>query len=75
MHTDNEIDLFEQHVKDTNRHEKMDWLYESCSEIHMQQHFVTELVHWLEEKDFNEFYEWHCRNWDICSPEEMNARN
>lgn len=75
MNTTDEVDLFEQHVKDTNRFEKMDWLNESCSKEHMEKYFLTELVNWMGENDFNEFYERHCRNWEICSPEELNARN
>lgn len=75
MTTTNEVDLFEQHVKDTNRSEKLDWLFESCSKEHMEKYFLTELVNWMGEDDFDKFYEWHCRNWDICSPEELNARN
>jgi hypothetical protein len=30
--------------------------------------FLTELVGWLEEDDFNEFFEYHCRLWNIETP-------
>jgi hypothetical protein len=36
----------------------------------MKEMFLTELVGWLEEDDFNEFFEYHCRVWSIKSPFE-----
>ncbi len=34
----------------------------------MKEMFLTELVGWLEEDDFNKFFEHHCRVWNIETP-------
>ena len=70
--TEEQLDLFEQYVSDTNRFEKMEWLQESCTPDHITHQLLPELVNWLGENDFNEFFERHCRLWDIKCPEELN---
>jgi hypothetical protein len=52
----------------TNRFDKLEWLKENCTEKHMKEMFLTELVGWLSEYDFNEFFEHHCRLWSIETP-------
>ena len=52
----------------TNRFNKLDWIKENTTEKHIKEMFLTELVGWLEEDDFNEFFEWHCRVWNIETP-------
>jgi hypothetical protein len=52
----------------TNRFNKLVWLKENCTETHIRDMFLTELVGWLEEDDFNKFFEWHCRVWNIETP-------
>ena len=52
----------------TNRFDKLEWIKENCSEKHVNEMFLTELVGWLEEDDFNEFFEYHCRLWNIETP-------
>jgi hypothetical protein len=50
----------------------MEWLIESCGYSHVNVNVLTELVNWMGEDDFNEFYEFHCRAWGIKSPEELS---
>ena len=53
----------------SNRFEKVDWLLENCSEKFITDcTFLTELVGWMSEQEFNEFHEHICRNWEITSP-------
>jgi hypothetical protein len=54
----------------TNRFDKLEWLHDNCTGKHMKEMFLTELVGWLEEDDFNEFFKHHCRVWSIKSPFE-----
>ncbi len=56
-----------------NRHDKLDWLKETCSENHVNEQVLTELVSWMSEDEFDEFYEFHCSNWNIMQPGEMYA--
>jgi hypothetical protein len=52
----------------TNRFDKLEWIKENCTEKHVKEMFLTELVSWLSEDDFNEFFEHHCRLWNIETP-------
>lgn len=55
-----------------NRYEKYEWLNKVCTEKFMKEEFVLELLHYMGEDDFNEFYDRLCRLWDIVkSPEEL----
>lgn len=55
-----------------NRYEKLEWLEQTCSEKFMKEEFVLEMVRWMGEDDFEQFYDQLCRNWDIAkSPEEL----
>jgi hypothetical protein len=48
----------------TNRFDKLIWIRDNSS----KEMFLTELVGWLEEDDFNEFFKHHCRVWNIETP-------
>ena len=53
----------------STRFEKVDWLLDHCTTEFIEDcTFLTELVAWLEEDDFNAFHEHICRNWNIKSP-------
>ena len=55
-----------------NRYEKLDWLEQTCTEKFMKEEFVLEMVRWMGEDEFEEFYSHLCRNWQIAgSPEEL----
>jgi hypothetical protein len=56
-----------------NRFEKMEWLQETCSQDFLQNNLMDEMVRWMGEEDFNNFYDHLCSCWDIAkSPEELN---
>lgn len=53
----------------SSRFEKLDWLLENCTEKFITDcTFLTELVGWMSEDEFDAFHENICRNWDITSP-------
>ena len=52
----------------TTRFEKVEWLRENCGEKHMEE-FFNELVAFISDVQFNEFFEWYCRLRDIETPE------
>lgn len=55
-----------------NRHEKLEWLYETCATSFLQNNLIQEMVTWMGEDEFDKFYEHLCRNWEIArSPEEL----
>ena len=55
------------------RFEKLEWLRETTTENFQSEILVEEMIRWMGEDDFNEFYERLCSHWDIKSPEELNA--
>jgi hypothetical protein len=55
-----------------DRFEKLEYLQETCSKDFLDNHFLNELVNWMGEDDFTEFYDRLCRLWDIKTPEELN---
>ena len=53
----------------STRFDKLNWLLDNCSTEFIEDCiFLTELVGWLDEDEFNKFHEHICRNWDIKSP-------
>lgn len=63
----------EPHTRMT-RHEKLEFLDET-THFKTNNALLKELVGWLTDDDFNEFYEDFCSNWDICrSYEELDER-
>lgn len=48
-----------------SRHDKIDWLQETCSKDFLENHLMSELINWMGEDDFEEFYDHLIRNWDI----------
>ena len=57
-----------------NRHEKLEFLGET-THFKTNNPLLQELVSWLTDDDFNQFYEDFCQTWDICkSHEELDAR-
>jgi hypothetical protein len=49
-----------------NRYVKLEWLKQQTSSEFMQTTFVEEMVRWMGEDDFDEFYTHLCRNWEIA---------
>lgn len=57
------------------RYEKLEWLQETTGPKFMQETLVQEIVRWMGEDDFNKFYDYLCRNWDIArTPNELEAK-
>ena len=56
-----------------NRYEKYEWLEQTCSEKFMKEEFVLELLHWVGEDDFEEFYDRLCRLWEIRREEAVDT--
>jgi hypothetical protein len=55
-----------------NRYDKLEWLEQTTSPQFMQETLLLEMVGWMGESGFEEFYDHLCRNWDIArSPEEL----
>lgn len=49
-----------------NRFDKLEHLLETCSEEFISSCIMLrEMVGWMSENDFNEFYDKLCSNWDI----------
>lgn len=55
---------------DMNRFEKLEYLVETCSDEFIKEHLINSLVQWMSEKEFNEFFEFLCNNWDIKQPKD-----
>ena len=55
------------------RFEKMDWLEETTTEEFFNSIIKAEMVRWMGENDFADFYEHLCGCWDIKQPEELAA--
>ena len=54
-----------------NRFEKLNYLLETCSTSFIQNcMFLDEMVSWMSEEQFNEFFEHVCSCWDIKDPED-----
>ena len=59
-------------MQETNRHDKLEYLLETCSSEHIKDcTFLTELVQWMGEDDFDEFFKRHCSLWNIKTPAEL----
>ena len=68
---DNVEELGEEWLERTNRQEKLEYLYETCSEDFIKNNLVIEMVTWMGEDNFTEFFEHLCRNWEIKNPYEL----
>lgn len=56
-----------------NRFEKMEFISETTAISRKQ--IIEEMVSWMNEDQFSDFYEHFCGGWDICrSPEELRER-
>jgi len=57
----------------TNRHEKVEYLKETTNPGWFDEHFIHELVTWMGEDDFNEFFKNQLvRYWEIKTAPELN---
>ena len=72
--TDDQIEeLNEAWMRETTRHDKLEYLLEVCSDEHIKDcTFLTELVNWMSENEFDEFFKRHCGCWNILTPAEYS---
>lgn len=59
-------------IKTTDRWDKMEFLKMSCSSDFLDYHLMDEMVRWMGEDDFNEFFKHLCKNWEIQTPPELD---
>jgi hypothetical protein len=52
--------------------EKLDYLQESCTKDFLENHLMEEMVRWMGEDDFSEFFKTLCRHWEIKTPPELD---
>jgi len=56
-----------------NRHEKLEFLLETCSENFIKDcTVIRSMIDWMGEDDFNEFFDKLCRDWQIMNQEQLN---
>ena len=53
-----------------DRFEKMEWLRETCTEEFVTTTLIDEMVMWMSDELFAQFYEHLCGCWDIARSEE-----
>jgi len=70
-HANRAWDKGQRWIKTSDRFDKMEFLRESSSSDFLNNKLVDEMVNWMGEDDFNEFFKNLCRNWDIKTPPEM----
>ena len=60
-------------MRETTRHDKLEYLLENCSSKHIKDStFLRELVQWMGEDDFDKFFKRHCSCWNILTPAEID---
>lgn len=58
-----------------DRFEKMEWLRETCTEEFVKTSIIDEMVMFMSDEYFAQFYEHLCSCWDIApSQEEMSKQ-
>jgi hypothetical protein len=58
-------------IDTVNRFEKLDYLMETAS-VEFKDNFLNEIVQWMGEEDFSEFFKHARRNWSIKTPQELD---
>jgi hypothetical protein len=58
-------------VKTSNRHEMLDFLTETASP-EFRDTLLTEMVKYMSDKDFAQFFNHLRRNWNVLTPQELD---
>lgn len=58
-----------------NRFDKLDYLIDNCSDTFVKHNLIKEMVDWMGENDFNEFFDHLCSHWDINHPFDNNIED
>ena len=59
-------------VRATNRWDKLEYLEETCTSDFLEKTLLHEMVKFMGEDDFREFFNHLRRNWDIKTPQELD---
>ena len=59
-------------VRATNRWDKLEYLEENCSSDFLENNLLHEVVKFMGEDDFREFFKHLRQNWDIKTPQELD---
>lgn len=59
-------------IDKSHRWEKLDYLQETCSKDFLEKTLMDEMVRWMGEDDFSEFFKSLCRHWDLKTPQELD---
>lgn len=59
-------------VRESDRWEKVDFLEETCSADFLQENLLREIVKFMGEQDFKDFFNHLRRNWGILTPQELD---
>jgi hypothetical protein len=58
---------------ETTRFEKLDYIMETAS-IEFRDNFINEIVNWMGNDDFNQFFNHLKRHYDIMTPPELDHK-
>ena len=62
----------EKWLQESTRYDKVEYLLESCQEGHIvESTFFNEMVSWMDEDDFTEFFKRHCSLHNILLPNAL----
>ena len=68
---DEAYDAGNEWMKTSNRHEMLDFLMETASP-EFKDNLVNEMVKFMSDKDFAEFFSHLRRNWGVLTPQELD---
>ena len=57
-------------IDKSTRFEKLDYLMETAS-VEFKDNILNEMVQWMGEEDFSEFFNHLRRNWNIKTPQDL----
>ena len=60
-------------IDKSDRFEKLDFIMETAS-IEFKDNFLNEIVQWMGDEDFSEFFKHIHRNWGFLTPQELDHR-
>ena len=59
-------------VRESDCWEKLDYLKETCSKEFLEETLLHQIVKFMSQDDFDEFFNHLRRNWDIRTPQELD---
>lgn len=60
-------------IETSNKWEKMEYLKETCSNEFFQEcTLLDEMVRWMDDQEFNQFFKKICSHWNILTPPELD---